>query len=90
MNSLHVDIYNIVITAYTSDTIRLKKSRSTSIQGLLTPRWMDDEVGHDWMKSNRVAVFQRFEMENHERRKGDGRLRRRLEPFILDVIYVRR
>jgi len=80
--------YSAVIRAYTSGTIRLKKSRSTSIRGLLTPRWMDDEVGHDWMRSNRVAVFQRFEMENHERGKVDRRLRRRLEPFILDVIYV--
>lgn len=34
--------------------IRLKKSRPRPIRGLLTPRWMVDEMERDWVESTRV------------------------------------
>lgn len=46
--------------------VSFEKSRSrVPIRGLLTPQWMADEMGRDWVRS-RVAVSQGPEMENHE------------------------
>lgn len=73
---------------YNERRVSFEESRSrVPIRGLLTPRWMADEMGRDWVWS-RVMVSQGSEMENHES-SWITRLFRRLEPFILNVTHAR-